>query len=343
MVRIERIVSIAELEELVSADSHVIEPVAVWDGLLPPSFWPDGGAVYQGRPGGHDPVARIEEMAVDGVAREVLYPSLGLKLFAIDDAALQQRCCRAYNEWLAAYCATAPDKLIGVGMVAAYDSAVAVAEIEWCAANGLRGVMLWQTPPRQLPLASSHYEPVWAAAASAGLPMSFHILTGFDYSREVHDLGAGDDPLATYRNAVGNKLAATIECLGQLTLGGVLERHPDLQVVYVESEVGWLPHVLTQLDQYWERLRERIPLDITTHPSRYFERQCYATFVRDGVVGHLVDWWGVGNVMWSNDYPHRTSTWPESRSYLGRIFGDLPPDALDRVIRGTAESLYRVG
>ena len=35
------------------------------------------------RPGGWDPIVRQDDMVVDGVAAEVLYPSLGLGLFCV--------------------------------------------------------------------------------------------------------------------------------------------------------------------------------------------------------------------------------------------------------------------
>ena len=71
---------------LFSSDSHVMESPEMWADHLPASFWPDGGGSFQGQPGGHDPEARLEEMGQDGVTAEVLYPTLGLKLFGSDQS-----------------------------------------------------------------------------------------------------------------------------------------------------------------------------------------------------------------------------------------------------------------
>jgi len=49
------------------------------------------------RDGGWDPKARISEMEVDGVSAEVLYPTLGLRLFALEDAELQEACFQIAN------------------------------------------------------------------------------------------------------------------------------------------------------------------------------------------------------------------------------------------------------
>ena len=56
------------------------------------------------KPGGQDPKARIGEMEVDGVSAEVLYPTFGLRLFAMEDADVQEACFQIANDWLIDYC-----------------------------------------------------------------------------------------------------------------------------------------------------------------------------------------------------------------------------------------------
>lgn len=335
--------AVAVQQELVSADSHVIERVELWKDVVPPSFWPDDGRVYQGRPGGSDPHARLAEMAEDGVTREVLYPSLGLNLFALEDPATQEAAFSLYNTWLAGYCAAQPDRLLGAAMIAAYDAERAVAEIRRSVAAGLRGIILWQSPHPDLPLSAEHYDPIWRAAAEARLPVSFHILTGFDYSREIHAHRAELAPLEIYRGAVARKLSSAVECLFQLVFGGVFERHPDLHAVLVENEVGWLPFVLDQWDYYWGRLATTRPVPISRRPSEYFRSNVHVTFFRDPIVGRLLEWWGAESCMWSNDYPHRNSTWPRSREHVENTLGHLPEELRRRVTRGNCEGLYRLG
>ena len=97
-------------ELMISADSHVSEPVDLWEQRLPvalrdraPNFRKSqarGGKppihlkdkvdetqkieeskpiIHAERKAGKDPVARLSEMVEDGVIAEVLYPSLGRK------------------------------------------------------------------------------------------------------------------------------------------------------------------------------------------------------------------------------------------------------------------------
>jgi hypothetical protein len=58
-------------------------------------------------------------------------------------------------------------------------------------------------------------------------------------------------------------------------------------------------------------------------PSEYFAEQIYATFFNDLVGGKMFSWWGVDNCMWSNDYPHQNSTWPNSRAVIDRDMAHL--------------------
>ena len=53
----------------------------------------------------------------DGVEGEILYTSFGLSMFSIPDADFQHACFRAFNDWLAEYCAGVPRRLFGVAMI----------------------------------------------------------------------------------------------------------------------------------------------------------------------------------------------------------------------------------
>ena len=110
------------IDIIVSADSHVMEPVDLWKKGVPekyreaaPLFPPHKlGEGFQRREGGQDPNARIKEMEVDGLSAEVLYPTLLLSLYALEDAGLQEACFRLYNDWLIEYCSAARNRLIGI-------------------------------------------------------------------------------------------------------------------------------------------------------------------------------------------------------------------------------------
>ena len=331
-------------EVIISADSHVVEPNELWVERLPPAFreraprFParskEAGFAYH--PGGHDPYARIEEMRVDGVSAEVLYPSLGMRLFALDDAALQEACFRVYNDWLIEYCQAAPDRLVGIPLIATYDVDHAIHELERCRKAGLKGAMIWQAPHPDLPLRSDHYERFWAAAQALDAPVNLHIRTGHNYTK-VESKWQGPE---RYRGGVTLKLRDALDGLFDLIFYGVAERYPRLRFVIVENEIGWLPFYLQEGDRYYRRFRQSVPLPIDKLPSEYFYRQFYATFFDDPAGAHFFTRWPVDNYMWSSDFPHPDSPWPHSRQVIERDLGHLPADVRAKLVRENVARLY---
>jgi uncharacterized protein len=342
-------------EVIISADSHVTEPEDLWATRLPiqlrdqaPEFkrrerkrdarWADKG--LGGVLGGRDPLARVREMEEDGVSAEVLYPTLALRLFSLSDPKLQEACFKVYNDWITDYCAVSPERLVGLGCISVYDIKQALAEMERCKAAGLRGIMIWQTPDRALPFQSAHYEPLWSAAEDMDLPLNLHILTGHNY--QLDPAFAPDKGVEFTRGSVNMKLFDAVNALFDFVFYGILQRHPRLKLVIVENEIGWIPFLLQQWDYYYSRHGGAEGAPIDRAPSYYFARQVYATFFDDAVGGHNFSRWGATNYMWSNDFPHPNSTWPESRQVIERDLGHLPAAERAKLVRDNVVRLYNL-
>ncbi len=287
------------------------------------------------REGGWNPIARLKDMEQDGVAAEVLYPSLGLGLFCIDDAALQEACFRVYNDWLIDYCQRLPGRLFGIALISVFNIDHAIAEMKRCKKQGLAGAMIWQVPHQRLPFSSDHYESLWAGAQELEMPLHLHILTG--YGASMHRQTAKG--LDRYRTGV-NQTREIEDALFDMIFSGVLERYPRLKIVSVENEVGWIPYWLGQCDKAFRRHRSVVPLSIDKPPSEYFNRQIYATFFNDPIGGRLFSWWGLDNCMWSNDYPHQNSTWPRSREVIARDLGQLSAADRKKLLFSNVQRLY---
>ena len=187
----------------------------------------------------------------------------------------------------------------------------AIAEMERCKKAGIVGTMIWQVPDAKLPFTSDHYERFWAASQdqrNAG-PLAYsHRL------RRQHE--SADQLRASIACRIGVKQTREIEdrrC-SILCFTGVLDRYPKLKIVSVENEVGWMPFWIGQCDKGFKRHRHCAKSCRSTKlPSEYFYEQIFSTFFNDAVGGKMFSWWGVDNCMWSNDYPHQNSTWPNSR------------------------------
>jgi predicted TIM-barrel fold metal-dependent hydrolase len=303
-------------------------------GVDPKEFGAAMAAGYPGvRPSAWDPVLRLKDQERDGVVGEVLYPSLGMRLFQLEDGELRAASFRAYNDWLADYCAGAPRRLAGVAMVSLDDVGEGVAELARVAGKGLRGAMIWGAAPAERPYSDRAYDPFWAAAQELGLPLSLHILTerrgGSDFTSVMKGYPA-------LHHSVERSLADMI-------FGGVLERHPRLRLVSVENDIGWIAHFLQRMDHSYEKYRYLEADAIPNPPSFYFHRQVSATFQDDrvGVVTrHFI---GVESLMWASDFPHSDSTWPHSREVIARDFEGVPDAEVRKMVSENAAALYGLG
>ncbi|MBI2538591.1 MAG: amidohydrolase [Deltaproteobacteria bacterium] len=334
-------------EIIISADSHVMEPPDLWKTGVPPAFRESAplfpphkvGEGFQHHPGGHDPHERIKEMEVDGLTAEVLYPTLGLDLFGLDDAALQEACFRTYNDWLIEYCQAAPKRLVGIPAISVYNIDHGVKELERCRKAGLKGSIIWQVPHADLPFHSEHYDRFWAAAQDLDAPVSLHILTGHGYNKNKERRKGVEH----YRGSVNLKLLDIANALFELMFYGVLERYPRLKIVTVENEVGWIPFMLQQWDYYFHRFQGVNPPPMKRDPSEIFNSQVCACFFNDAVGGHNMEWWsGVENCMWSNDFPHPNSTWPNSRKVIERDLGHLSKEQRTKLLYANVARLYNM-
>ena len=96
---------------------------------------------------------RVREQDMDGLDAEVLFTAMvaGPVLWRnIAHDEVYKTVIRAYNDWLAEeYCAVAPDRLIGLGVIPWTNVDDAIAEMEHCAKQGLKGVVLGVLPSCQ--------------------------------------------------------------------------------------------------------------------------------------------------------------------------------------------------
>jgi len=130
--------------------------------------------------------------------------------------------------------------------------------------------------------------------------------------------------------------------LSQLILGGVLERHRGLRIVSVENEIGWLPHFLARMDHGAEKYRAVSGLGLTRRPSEIFAEQVGATFQEDRVGIEARARIGVASLMWASDYPHSDSTWPRSQAVIERDLAGVPDDERDLILGANAARLYGI-
>ena len=302
---------------------------------------------------------RLEEQQADGVIAAVLFPNTqppfappAATSFEAppysDNFEHRWAGLRAHNRWLADFVSEAPERRAGIIQIFLGDVEGSVKEIEWAAEQGLRGGILVPGAPPDSPfepLYSHTYEPIWAAAAAAGLPLNHH--------------AGGATP--NFGNHFPASLAMfmlevqwwTQRALWHLMFSGVFERYPELNYVITETGTSWVPDTLSKLDSFYHRMKHsrygsesifggQAVAKMSLTPAEYFNRQCYigASFLRPAET-EIVRSIGVDRIMWGSDYPHIEGSYPHTREHLRLTFARMTPEETTTILTENAAKVYK--
>jgi hypothetical protein len=130
--------------------------------------------------------------------------------------------------------------------------------------------------------------------------------------------------------------------ISQFIFTGVFDRFPNLQAVFVEVGVGWIPHFLEMMDDRYWRNRTWVGFDLEEQPSYYWYKNCAATFMHDHSGIQLRHNVGVQNMMWSTDNPHHGNDWPYGRKLIAEMMHNVDPMERNLIISGNAQRIYHL-
>ena len=296
------------------------------------------------RPGSFDTKARLADMDADGIYAQILYPSVTLKGAKIysDDRELQTLCVRAYNEWLLEFCKGSGGRLIGQAILPTTGIDDAIAELEFAIESGHRGAVISSMP-------SGGFEPrpeddrFWARAQEAGFPIAIHIGSFVRSGIARKDLSWSS--LAFVGTAALTKAGGqTLPVVCDILFSGIFQRFPAAQ-----DRAGRVQHRLDPDAARTERrhvhalsLVHRRVNEQKEMPSAIFFRNFWATFMVDTVGIDLRHRMNVDHLMWSTDYPHSGSDWPNSRLTIERVFRDVPRAEVKKMLHTNCKQLYRL-
>ncbi len=264
---------------------------------------------------GWSPEVQLEAMDIEGIDVAVLYPTRGLRALVVEDmdAEFAAAIARAYNDWLYDFCQKDPSRLIGAGMISPYDMNDAVSEARRCSEKlGFRAVFLRANPLVNYHWHDRYYEPLWNALEDLNLSLGFHESTGTGKNH----IGARMEPNLMLRRVYGQPLEQMM-ALGSFCGGGVLARHPRLRVAFLEANCSWLPWLLWRLDEGWRLEGDVWAPDLKMAPSEHFKRQCVVSAEPDeATVKNVIDYLGAKGIVFSTDYPHGDSKYPEAVNHF---------------------------
>ena len=207
---------------------------------------------------------------------------------------------------------------------------------------GHRGVVISAFPNGTLqPTAED--EPFWALAQETDTPVAVHIgsflptTAGAARARPWTSRSSWA-PRARRRR---DRTRCPVVC--QLLFSGVFDRFTDLKLLLVESNIGWIPTLLEQVDDMFYRYRFFTNGEqMRSTPSRIFHRNFWASFMVDTVGMDLRHRLNIDHMMWSTDYPHTGTDWPNSRITIERNFRGIPKAEVKKMLHDNCRALYHL-
>lgn len=252
--------------------------------------------------GSMDPKERMALMDQEGIAKAILYPSLGLTWECeVDDIALSLAYAQAYNRWICDFCADSDGRLIAVAHISLADPVKAAAELERAVAGGAKGAFLAPYTLTRIPHAHPDHDVFWAAAQALDVPVAIHPMAEHPKIRTYQRFD-GMSGARWMQNALG--MQGPQQAFYGLFQWGLFDRFPQIKVIVLESGAGWIGASLDRMDTiYATSLGESVPLK--DKPSTYFKRQCWISGDPDErALAHIVDYVGDDRFFWATDYPH---------------------------------------
>ena len=313
------------------------------------------------RPAAWNAPARLLDMDRDRIAKSVLYPTLLLGIQGHPDSDFADVQCRAYNDWLSAHVQHGDDRLFGVAIVPQQDIERAAAEIRRAAKlPGIVGVLIRPNPTADWkPFSDPVYDPIWRAACDTRLPIGLHPfldaqLPGACQGLRLNHLRTGAIPIPDREGIAIDNIFFTqalsnpfdmMASMAFLLAGGVCERFPELRLIFLEANGGWLVSWLERLDHHAEIFSWDVP-DLKLLPSEYFKRQCWISFDPDESTLAFTarsPLCGADRIIWASDYPHPDAKFPGTTDELSEAIAELPHADQVRIAGANAAELYGIG
>ncbi|HVB35507.1 MAG TPA: amidohydrolase family protein [Patescibacteria group bacterium] len=233
---------------------------------------------------------RIAAMDEDGVAVQAI--SLTSPMAYWGDADLSSALCKAWNDSASAAHQAYPSRLAAFLTLPMLYPSRALDELNRASQlPGMRGVYLG-TNIDEHELNDPMFEPVFARIEELDLPVFTH---------PVQTVGGKRMKPFYLVNLLGNPFDTAIAAC-HLVFGGVLDRHPKLQINLAHGG-GALPILIGRIDHGWKVRPELQGLNLRQPPSAYLQRFTYDTIVHSkDIMQFVIQEVGVERIMLGSDY-----------------------------------------
>jgi len=298
--------------------------------------------------GAYNTKARLQVMDETNIFAQIVYPNVlgfGGQNAVKVDAALRIASIQIFNDAMADIQAESGGRIFPMALLPWWDLDQSVKETERVKALGLRGVNI-NSDPHGLPgtpdLASKHWDQLWETCAGLDMPVNFHI-------------GASDSAMAWYGSsfwpseppeiqfAIGSSMLffGNARVMANILLSGILDRHPTIKFVSVESGIGWIPFLLETIEYQLQENAASRKFSLT--PWEYFERNVWSSFwFERRNIADSIRQVGPDKVMFETDFPHPTCLFPDPLGHAASGLATLTPETRRKVLSGNAAKLYNI-
>ena len=332
-------------------------------GIKPENYVPNffGTARYvEESPGWGSAEDRVRDMNQDGIDANIIFPSNSV--VTLNDATRLRdpngynAIISAYNDWMAEdYCAVAPTRLLGLGLMPCSGVEAAIAEMKHCAELGLAGIAL-STFPSGRANPTRDDDQFWAAAIDIGMPITIHHrikkvphgYAGDRFKHPVEPVIFGQGPGgADFAGRLGDGAIKGGNDATKFIAFGVFDRFPGLKIYWAENQIGWVPHFMEEMDneyrahRYWGEKVFGVKLE-RDMPSEYVREHCYWGFMHNSVGVEMRHRIGIKTLLWGNDFPHVRTDWPNSLESINTQFADVSEEDRYKMVCGNAIEFFHL-
>ena len=295
------------------------------------------------RKGAWDIHSRIADMDLAGIDAAVCFPSLiagfaGTKFSKLKNQELGLACVRAWNDFVIdEWCGTYPGRIIPLQITWLNDPDVAAALIRENAERGFRAVSLPESFHHNgyPSIHTDHWDPVLRACEETETVICLHTGSG-----QWH---ATLSPEAPIEQATALFPACGLAAAADWLWAKVPLRFPDVKIAMSEGGIGWVAMLLDRMDYMTNHELGSIgsAWDGDISPSEALQRNFWFCTIDDPSTVDTIERIGEDHVMLEVDYPHASSTWPDTQDFVERSLGHLRRDLIDKVTYRNAENLFR--